>query len=708
MRKATACWCAAPGDSLQLLLEHRAMIFTPGETLHAHLQPYALPIEPGTTVRLKVALVDVASGQELWTEKYDQQLPADDALLVPLSLRLPMTEGVYRLTAEASPRDIRARIGFGRVVARRELELLVLAAQPQSVPTVAAEGTAGTAGWTELVELDPANPAWWKRLTELPVPYLRRGPLDSGHVSTVSHALGRLTQLAPPPRGTDAAWAAYALPLEEPGKPHLLEIEYPGNVPQSVSVSIVEPNAAGQVVPVGIDSGFYVPDEAADRPAAWQKHRLIFWPRTKAPMALVVNRQPGAPAVYGKLRVLAGPERLPRASVPYDLVFGRPVWAYLEKPCFPKSFSAVEEADAESQRALDGWRTFYQGGTRLVEYLRHTGHTGAMLGVCGDGGTIYPSALLQPNTRYDSGAFFGNAHDPVQKDALEMLFRLFDRERLQLVPTLEFSAPLPGLEAVLRAGGPAAEGIAWIGPDGRSWLDHHAPRDGQAPYYNPLHPRVQEAMRHVVRELIDRYGHHPSLAGVAMRLSSDGYGVLPGPEWGLDDVTIEQFQRDTKIVLPAQGPQRHLERGTALDRAPPGGVARLAVGAAVRAVSYAAARPDHGTRRRQRGAAEALSRCGAAAGFALSRAQFAARVAAAERPGRRAHRARSRSGPGPRAARRGAAPAAADRAAAGGHAGHGGVGGRSRRGAGRRVRRHARVGRAVLSSAAGPPPGVVR
>ncbi len=557
----------APGDNLRLLLEPRPMIFAPGEVLRAQLQPYALPVEPGTTVQFKVALVDAATDKEVWTEKPppERQLPADDSLLIPLVVRLPQVEGVYRLIVEASPRDLRSRIGFGRVVARRELELLVLGAQPLALTPGAV---ASTPDWSPVVELDPANPAWWKRLTELPVPYLRRGPLDSGDVSTISHPLGRLTQLAPQPREPDAAWAAYALPLSEPGKPHLLEIEYPGNVPQSVSLSIVEPNAAGQVVPIGIDSGFYVPDEAADRPAEWQKHRVIFWPRTKTPLALVVNRRPGAPAVYGKLRVLAGPERLPHAPGPTDVSLGvslgRPVWAYLEKPYFPKSFSAVEEADADSQRVLDGWRTFYQGGTRLVEYLQHTGHTGLMLGVCSDGGTIYPSAVLQPNTRYDSGVFCGTARDPLPKDALEMLFRLFDRERLQLVPTVDFSSPLPALEALLRTGGLNAEGIAWVGPDGRSWLDHHSPTDGQAPYYNPLHPRVQDAMRRVIGELIARYGHHPSFAGLAVRLSSEGYAVLPGPEWGLDDVTIEQFQHDTKLVIGGEGPQRHLERARLL------------------------------------------------------------------------------------------------------------------------------------------------
>ncbi len=55
-----------------------------------------------------------------------------------------------------------------------------------------------------------------------------------------------------------------------------------------------------------------------------------------------------------------------------------------------------------------------------------------MLGVLADGSTIYPSALADPTPRYDTGVFFTSAQDPVRKDVLEMLLRMFDREGMQL------------------------------------------------------------------------------------------------------------------------------------------------------------------------------------------------------------------------------------------------------------------------------------
>ena len=83
------------------------------------------------------------------------------------------------------------------------------------------------------------------------------------------------------------------------------------------------------------------------------------------------------------------------------------------------------------------------------------GYGGLMLSVFADGSTIYPSAVVEPTPRYDTGTFLAGGQDPMRKDVLEMLLRLFDREGLSLVPAVEFASPLPELEAVLRRGGPA-------------------------------------------------------------------------------------------------------------------------------------------------------------------------------------------------------------------------------------------------------------
>ena len=98
------------------------------------------------------------------------------------------------------------------------------------------------------------------------------------------------------------------------------------------------------------------------------------------------------------------------------------------------------------------------------------------------------------------------------KDVLEMLLRMMDRENLQLIPSIEFAAPLPALEAIRRRGGPDAQGLEWIGADGGTWCQTCSTRRGLAPYYNTLDPRVQEAMLAAVRELAQRTPATPAFA----------------------------------------------------------------------------------------------------------------------------------------------------------------------------------------------------
>ena len=89
--------------------------------------------------------------------------------------------------------------------------------------------------------------------------------------------------------------------LDHPGQVHVLSIEYPSDVPQAMGLSVLEPNAAGAVMPIGLDSGLFVSDDEAENPPRLLKHSIIFWPKTKTPLLLVTNRRNGSRAVFGKI-----------------------------------------------------------------------------------------------------------------------------------------------------------------------------------------------------------------------------------------------------------------------------------------------------------------------------------------------------------------------------------------------------------------------
>ena len=562
----------APGDSLRVRIARDSLVFAPGETFSFVLEPHALPLPKGGNARIKIQLL--GGGKELWSQQHDVQADREEA--IPVEVPLPGDEGVYdiAITAANNPnwsQAVRQPLSWKRTLAERRVQLVVLRPQPPAAPA--------DREFTQLVEIDPANPKWFEKLNEklsrlpqLPLtktqlPRLWKGPLGNDCLQSRRHPLGELAELRPNADSPDVSWEAYWLPISQPGRPHIVEVDYPSDVPQTLGLCILEPDAAGAMAPIGVDSGVDNAAEmvAADAAPRWQRHRLIFWPRTTTPLLLVSNGRDRAPAVYGKIRVLADGEHLPRALAGRAEANGRLLAAYLDRPLIPENFSANECLDSQSGRSLHDWRTFYEGGTRLVEYLNHAGYNGLMLAVLADGSTIYPSGLCASRRRATTWACFSlPARTRSAKTCWRCSSGLFDREDLQLIPTVEFAAPLPELEALRRAGGPEADGIEWIGADGAGWCDCWPPRRGLAPYYNVLNPRVQGAMLRVLRELAARYAQHPSFTGLAVRLSADGYAQLPGPDWGLDDTTIAQFERDTGQSVPGKGPRRFAQRSAFL------------------------------------------------------------------------------------------------------------------------------------------------
>ena len=114
---------------------------------------------------------------------------------------------------------------------------------------------------SQVLEIDPANPRWWEKVKLPPLPRFSRGlngPLGNSMRETVHHPLGDISQLKPSAASPDVSWEAYTLNVSPPGRPYVLEVEYPSDVPQTLGLSIVESSAAGTLAPIGLDSGIDV------------------------------------------------------------------------------------------------------------------------------------------------------------------------------------------------------------------------------------------------------------------------------------------------------------------------------------------------------------------------------------------------------------------------------------------------------------------
>lgn len=531
----------SPGDALRVTIDREHLVFEPGEKLELEVAANPADVVAGNAYLLAASLQTGRGEDQLWNEDRELKIDAGQPAPIALSVPLPLEEGVYDVRLALYPKRLTTTLVRGKPILSRKVQVVVVA----PVKTIGPQ----PAAWQSVLEIDPANPKWWERMARLPsslrLPNLPPQPVGSGPAKSRTHLQQTWVELPP------AGWQAYPLTIATPGLPHIVEIEYPSDLEQTLSISIVEPNAAGQVGPIGLDSGVDVPAPGPGHQPAIKRHRLIVWPGTRSPLVLMVNRSENRPAVFGKFNVLAGPAELPPLDVPALRQPGRTLAAYYDKPLLAENFSATKSVDPATGRCLSDWQTFLDAGRRMIETLQHSGHNAAVITVACEGSAIYPSDLLQPTPKHDNGLFFESGQDPLRKDVLELLFRLCDRAGVQLIPAVQFAAPLPQLELQRLAGGADAIGLEPLGPDGRTWLERNGTRRGLGVYYNALDDRVQKAMVGVVAELADRYGHHASFGGVSVQVGAESFALLPDETCSHDPATLEHFVQATGSELPA-------------------------------------------------------------------------------------------------------------------------------------------------------------
>jgi hypothetical protein len=524
----------APGDRLRVVFARQHLVFAPGDDFAMEIQPHLLGLEANASLRWRVQLLAADTKTEVWSA--EENVRADDQGRVPLirpsGLQIPDQEGVYDVLISLYRRSRIDVPGWrSGPFEQRKVQLVVIDSRAPP-PDMAS--------WREERTIDPTNPGWRSWASRLPGMSLLPGfnhtkPLGVSESKPVTHLGSPMLEISP------QQWQAFPIPVSETGVPYILEVEYPNHLPQTLGISVVEPNAAGQVIPVGLDSAVHVPSQIPGSAPAIERHRLVFWPRTTAPLVVLTNHHRNGPAVFGRIRIYRGPRQLPAAPFA-DVPGQRLLAAYFDKPLFPANFSAGGEFDAPREQELDDWGKFYHGTRRLAEYLKFAGYNGAVVCVARDAGAIYPSQILQPTARFDTGVFFTTGQDPVRKDVLEMMYRIFDREGLQLIPAIHFSGRVLTLEQMRRSGAAEMQGITLVDFKGRR----------AAVEYNPLDPHVQLVMREVYRELTDRYGQHAAFVGAAMQLGPDSYSLLPDVTWGLDRLTVARFRQSLLADAPVE------------------------------------------------------------------------------------------------------------------------------------------------------------
>ena len=534
-----------PGDRLQVDFDRDSLVFSPGERAVVRVRPHHPGLDPGASAICRLTLRASADSQKYWQTEHGVTSDKNGNVepLSDITLPIPESEGVYQIDVELSSGRFGRFVPIGKTICRRSVQFVVIAPR---TPTRDVGGM-----WREQHVLDPAKEDSWRTRPITQLVGFQKGRLGNQKSTTIQVGDQAMVRMAP------GGWQALPIPVEQIGKPHLVDIEYYGNHPMSLGMSIMEADATGAVPMFGVDTGISIPDRAAATHSnKVQHHQFVFWPSTTNPYLLIANQNDEKSATIGRVRLYAGPSRLVADQRRSNSEASRRRQFLLmhESALFARSFGALPKMDQTLNQPLDDWQTFYQGADRMIQYLKTYGYTGMMLTVADGNDTIYPSRFLRSTPKFDSGRFSSHGYDPIQKDVLEMLFRMFDREGLTLVPVVHFSELLPELETL---GNAERDPIDLVDRSGRSMRVGYLQGATHRPPYNPLNPSVQQAMLHVVDELLERYRNHASFGGLGIGTGPDSFVGLPGDRWGYERETIKQFFVDQKL-----GDAREVEQRT--------------------------------------------------------------------------------------------------------------------------------------------------
>lgn len=605
-----------PGDDIRIRFPAHAAercptLRAPGDALEIHVQPVLKATGARGEHSLRARLVDRAGTRSLFEAEIPIGRPGDSAggltvfREVPLVVPMPGLAGGYEVQFSVAETGT---LRWSRPVAARSVAVAVMDRASQQ-PS-AESGPQGEL----LYELDPGSPKLIERIRRLPgmsavptvsmpqvpsMPGLARLPqgglglspraggaegfrvptslgggdnglftavrgleslvprggglLAHGFSSLETHSLGPVLRLPPAANPTEPAWEAVAIPAV-PGQPHLLEIDYPTDQRATLAVAVFETDPAGSLLPPSRAGGFQVePLPLAPQPPSLGTFLLPFWPSTRSPVVVVANPSTTNTAMIGRLRVRVGQADLALGGRS-DTARRRPVRGVLLEPSFHKLGIAAAN-DPNTGQAVQTWSGLITGAERLAALLAARRAGGAMVSVYADGAACWPTTASPESPLWDGGAFSPGGPDPVRKDLVTVLCRAFDRRSLELVPGIDCSGPIAELEEIVSRGGPLAMGIECTGPDGAAL----PPKEGIR-RYNPLDPRVQDAVTRLADDLASHVAGRTAVRSIAIVASAKGWLQLPGAASCLDDATIARFARECGIDMPTAGADRFAER----------------------------------------------------------------------------------------------------------------------------------------------------
>ncbi len=387
-----------------------------------------------------------------------------------------------------------------------------------------------------------------------------------GVTRIVARPFGAYRELVPTnlPYKTDWALDAFSYAIAIPDADHVykLVVDYPDDDFRSVGFWTSDQTRnhfEGKCLTGGIETGIEYRNTHT-----MLKHEAFFHPQKTNLIFAAVNLNVGSRAAASRIRIYRVEGPLPRADITTRRgrlfgngfeEFGRWKWHF--------GMRAGGNRDYENIRSMERW----------LEWNRFAGANFIMPTISAYNFTEYPS-LEQKGTGVNSPMLnqprilallankYGNKFMPhiqveYQGDCVGVSngVNVVYKEKRDA-----HNRPVVARIEILNAD---AEGYVLVDRNG----NRHCAKSPMEPFiFNPLHPRVQEKYIRMVGEVADLIGDTESFLGISLRVPFGwhftGWNGFHGLEYGYEDWTIREFEKDTGIRVPgaADDPKRFMER----------------------------------------------------------------------------------------------------------------------------------------------------
>ena len=354
----------------------------------------------------------------------------------------------------------------------------------------------------------------------------------------------------------------YRFTLEHVGKPHLAVVRYPDDkrrfmcMMDGTTYDMTEGDFTGVNQPLT---------------NKMVEIRKIFWPRWKDCSIVFMTWGNGEPAAVSDIKIYEL-DTLPALSIAKntDNIPRRDIGIQFEDPC-GKAYSIGASSNEE-------WLD------RTVTYMHYTGQNTLTYPIIWYHGPLYPSArepvsYVDIATGKDRKLYWRWTSHP--GDWVADLLKRFEKEGLKFnasMTLLRLGSLMKDMNidlASIKSGKETYNNMLYndcvqsspndwtatynvlnyeklaLGTLNGQWA--YGEKGGnfpEGPMFNPLHPKVQQAILGVVQEIVDMYGKYPAFKGISLNMWHATITWFAHLRSGYDDYTIDLFEKETGIKIP--------------------------------------------------------------------------------------------------------------------------------------------------------------